>query len=258
MTVKYAYGTHAGLRREINEDRVGIFKVADVFTVALLLDGMGGVNGGRIASSTAYDVMATELELRLSFLLCDTEPIRLKNIGGVLLSACKVVNSAVREKARTDRSLHGMGTTMLAAVCYGAHCCILNVGDSRGYYLADGQVAQITKDQSYLQYLLDRDEIDPKQAENFAEKNVIMSAIGTEETVSADLYYLSFQEDKEEYLLLSSDGLHDMVSEEEIGKIVFQNEYTLGEKIEKLIDGANSSGGEDNISAALLCVRKVG
>ena len=132
------------------------------------------------------------------------------------------------------------------------------MGDSRGYYLADGQVAQITKDQSYLQYLLDRDEIDPKQVENFAEKNVIMSAIGTEETVSADLYYLTFQEDKEEYLLLSSDGLHEMVSEEEIAKIVFQKEYTLGEKIEKLIDGANSSGGEDNISAALLCVRKVG
>ena len=140
MTVKYAYGTHEGLRRKVNEDCVGVFNVADVFTVALLLDGMGGVNGGRIASSTAYEVMATELELRLSFLLCDAQPIRQKSVGEVLLSACEAVNVAVREKARNDRSLQGMGTTMVAAVSYGAHCCILNVGDSRGYYFADGQI----------------------------------------------------------------------------------------------------------------------
>jgi serine/threonine protein phosphatase PrpC len=93
--VKYAYGSDTGLCREMNEDCVGIFKIANTFTVALLLDGMGGANGGQIASLTAYEAMMTELELRLSFLLCSGEPIQQKTIGNELKQACEAVNSIV-------------------------------------------------------------------------------------------------------------------------------------------------------------------
>ena len=256
--MEYAYGTDAGLCREINEDSVGVFNVGGVFTVALLLDGMGGANGGRIASSLALETMTTELELRLSFLLCTKDKILRKEVGEILAQACEAVNRTVWERADQNSELHGMGTTLVAAVLFGEHCCILNVGDSRGYYVSDGQISQITKDQSYLQYLLDREILTEAQADHFSEKNVIMSAVGTERTVRSDLYYLNFQGNDEEYLLLTSDGLHDMLGGDAIGKIVSQRDCTLKEKVRKLIDSANMAGGEDNISAILLRLRKAG
>ena len=256
--MEYAYGTDAGLCREVNEDRIGVFSVGDAFTVALLLDGMGGANGGRIASTTAYETMATELELRLSLLLCTEDSIHPKTVGRIMSQACEEVNRTVWEMARGNRELRGMGTTLVAAVFFADRCCILNVGDSRGYYCSDGQISQVTKDQSYLQYLLDRDLLSESQADHFAEKNVIMAAIGTEETVRTDLYYLSFQGTGDEYVLLTSDGLHDMVSEDTIGRIVTKNDCTLKEKVRRLIDTANLAGGEDNISVILLRWRKVG
>ena len=256
--MKYAYGSDTGLCREMNEDCVGIFKIANTFTVALLLDGMGGANGGQIASSTAYEAMMTELELRLSFLLCSGEPIQQKTIGNELKQACEAVNSIIWHKAKHASDLHGMGTTMVAAVCYGDRCCILNVGDSRCYYVSDGQISQITKDQSYFQYLMDKDALSDDQIENFTEKNIIMSAVGTEETVSSDLYYLKFQGSSDEYLLLSSDGLHDMISDEQIKHIVSESKYSLKDKVEKLIENANLAGGDDNISVAILCTGKAG
>lgn len=256
--MEYAYGTDTGMCREVNEDSVGVFDIGGVFTVALLLDGMGGANGGRIASSTAFETMATELELRLSFLLCTEECVHQKTVGQILKLACDEVNDVVWKKATNDPLLRGMGTTLVAAILFGNHCCILNVGDSRGYYISDGQISQITKDQSYLQYLLDKDVLSEAQAENFAEKNIIMSAIGTEKNVRADLYYLSTQGSDGEYLLLSSDGLHDMLSDEAIGNIVSQKDRSLKEKVEKLIDSANVAGGEDNISVILFRLRKVG
>ena len=255
--MEYAYGSDAGLYREINEDRVGVFQMGDVFTVAMLLDGMGGTQGGRIASEVAYQTMVTELELRLSFLLCESDDPSQKAVGQILKDSADAANAAVRARAEKDASLAGMGTTLVAAVLYKDRCCILNVGDSRGYYVSDGQICQITKDQSYLQYLLDHDRLKEKDIDSFAEKNVIMSAVGTEEKVKSDLYYLSFQQMGEEYLLLTSDGLHDLLSENDICRIVSER-ITLKEKIVKLITCANDAGGEDNISAVLVRNRKVG
>ena len=192
--MKYAYGSDAGRVRECNEDRVGVFTVADTFTVALLLDGMGGTRGGMIASGLAFDTMVIELELRLSLLLCEEGVVTDLAVAEVLRSACAQANEVVWQKASEDPALSGMGTTLVAAVFYDDRCCILNVGDSRGYYLADRQITQITKDQSYLQYLLDHDKISQEQVADFGERNVIMSAVGTEKEVKSDLYFLTFQQ----------------------------------------------------------------
>ena len=97
--MEYAYGTDAGLCREINEDKVHVFRVGGVFTVALLLDGMGGANGGRVASATACELMTTELELRLSFLLCTDDCVYKKSVEQILRSACDEVNYKVWKKA---------------------------------------------------------------------------------------------------------------------------------------------------------------
>ena len=255
--MEYAYGSHPGLCREVNEDRVGVFSLDGVFTVALLLDGMGGTNGGKIASHTAYDTMMTELELRLSFLLLDESIISNSRIGKILADSAQVANHAVYDLAVNDPSLRGMGTTLVAAVFYQNHCCIYNVGDSRGYYISDGQITQITKDQSYLQYLLDADRISENEAESFSERNVIMSAVGTEREVKGDLYYLNFTCEEDEYILLCSDGLHDAVSDTAICRWVSDTE-SLRKKIEMLIGAANDAGGKDNVSVALLCHKKVG
>ena len=249
--MEYAYASDAGLYRKTNEDRVGIFTVEDVFTVALLLDGMGGVNGGKVASHTAYDVMASELELHLSFLLCKEGGVTHRDVGRALTLAAEQANRAVYEKGRQDEALQGMGTTLVAAVFYAGHCCILNVGDSRAYYFTDRQMTQVTKDQSYLQYLLDHDRISPEQAEDFEEKNVIMSAVGTETELKSDLYYLNFQGASEEFVLLSSDGLHDYVQADAICRTVYKKRSCKA-AVEKLIDLAMDRGGEDNISAVLV------
>ncbi len=255
--MEYAYGSHPGLCREVNEDRTGVFSLDGVFTVALLLDGMGGANGGKTASHTAYDIMATEIELRLSFLLLEDRQFTEKEIAEVLTSSADIANRAIYDMARADLSLHGMGTTLIAAVFYENHCCIYNVGDSRGYYIADTQITQITKDQSYLQYLLDNDRISEKEAENFAERNVIMSALGTEKTAKGDLYYLTFTCEDDEYVLLSSDGLHDAVNDTDICRIVSEKS-AMRDSVCKLIEAANEAGGKDNISAVLLRHKKVG
>ncbi len=249
--MEYAFLSDAGLYRMTNEDRAGVFTVSDVFTVALLLDGMGGVSGGMVASRMAYDTMATELELRLSFLLCEEGGITHRAVGDVLRAAASEANKAVYEHARQNAELRGMGTTLVVAVFYGKHCCILNVGDSRAYYFAEGQMTQVTKDQSYLQYLLDHDKISEKDVGDFKEKNVIMSAVGTEYELKSDLYYLSFTDAGTEQILLCSDGLHDYVSEETIRRTV-NKRRSLDVIVSKLIDAAYDGGGEDNISAVLV------
>lgn len=249
--MEYAFDSDAGLYRKTNEDCVGVFTVSDVFTVALLLDGMGGVNGGMVASRMAYDTMATELELRLSFLLCEEGGITHRAVGDVMRQAAAAANKAVYDHARKNVELRGMGTTLVAAVFYGKHCCILNVGDSRAYYFADRQMTQVTKDQSYLQYLLDHDKISENDVSDFKEKNVIMSAVGTEYELKSDLYYLTFQGTSSELLLLCSDGLHDYVSEDVICRTV-NKKRSLEAIVSKLIDAAYDGGGEDNISTVLV------
>ena len=249
--MQYAYATDTGNYREENEDTVAVFKVDDIFTVALLLDGMGGAKGGKIASGTACRAIMTELELSLSLLLLESEHPTKIRVAEVLKSAVATANQAVWEAAEKDSLLKGMGTTLVAVVLYHNNCCIANVGDSRAYYGCEGDLTQITKDQSYLQYLLDNDKIDPGQVADFEEKNIIMSAVGTEQQVNADLYYLTFTAEDDEYVLLSSDGLHDYVSEKEIKDILFSS-YTLSEKVKMLMDTANNKGGEDNISAVLI------
>lgn len=249
--MKYAYASDVGNYREENEDTVAVFKVDDIFTVALLLDGMGGARGGKIASETACRAMTTELELSLSLLLLESEIPSKKRVGEVLRSAVEAANRSVWTLAQKDASLKGMGTTLVAAVFYQNNCCVANVGDSRAYYGLEGQLTQITKDQSYLQYLLDNEKIDPAEADSFEEKNIIMSAVGTAREVNCDLYFLTFADMDAEYVLITSDGLHDYVSEGEIEDILFSNDK-LSEKVKKLIATANEKGGEDNISAVLV------
>lgn len=255
--MEYAYGSHPGLCREVNEDCVGVSTLDGVFTVALLLDGMGGANGGKIASKTAYDTMMTELELRLSFLLLSGDRISPAEVGKVIEESVNAANKAVFNLAASDPALYGMGTTLVAAVFFENSCCICNIGDSRAYYIADKQITQVTKDQSYLQYLLDAEKIDEKDAENFSERNIIMKAVGTEREVKGDLYYLTFTCEDDEYVLLSSDGLHDAINDLEICDKVLSTS-AMRRKIEVLIGAANDAGGKDNVSVVLLRRKKVG
>ena len=251
--MEYACASDAGLYRKTNEDCVGIFTVSGVFTVALLLDGMGGVNGGKIASNTAYNTMETELELGLSFLLCTEGGVTHRAVADVVSMAAKAANRAIYEYARKQPDLRGMGTTLVAAVFYGNHCCILNVGDSRAYYFAENQITQLTKDQSYLQYLLDNEKITEEASHSFKGKNVILSAVGTEDELNFDLYHLTFTGKDKEYVLLSSDGLHGCVAEKAICRAVYKKK-TPKAIVSKLIDLAMDAGGEDNISAVLVSI----
>ena len=126
--MKYAYLTDTGIKREVNEDNVCVFTVGNIFTVALLLDGMGGMNGGKIASQTAMQVMQSELELGLMLLLTDMDNLNRNVVKEIMKRAALCANEVVYRKSQSNASLSGMGTTLVAAVFYGRNCCILNVG----------------------------------------------------------------------------------------------------------------------------------
>jgi protein phosphatase len=144
-----------------------------------------------------------------------------------------------------------MATTIVAALWMGSCVYILNVGDSRAYIVASKQITQLTKDHSYVQELIDSGMISPEQADDHIHKNIITRSVGTKEKVTPDLFKVSLSDLSSYCLLLCTDGLTNLVSDEEIQKIL-SGAGSLRGKTDKLIGLANDRGGFDNITVLLL------
>ncbi|MDO4475668.1 MAG: Stp1/IreP family PP2C-type Ser/Thr phosphatase [Lachnospiraceae bacterium] len=233
--------TDVGRKRSLNEDFVyasqqSVGPLKNLFIVA---DGMGGHNAGEIASRLAVESMVDHIESA-----AEGSPIR------ILDSAVLAANQAVAEKAGSDKSFAGMGTTLVACTLEEDCLYLLNVGDSRLYIVGE-QIQQITRDHSLVEEMVRRGELARSQAQNHPEKNVITRAIGARSTVRADLFDVTVQEG--EIVLLCSDGLTNMVEDEQILEIL-QSEPELETAGRKLIEAANLNGGADNISVILIRV----
>ena len=231
--------TDIGKKRKLNQDYVyscetRIGNLPNVFIVA---DGMGGQNAGEYASKVAVDTMVEEIAH------CALQsPVR------ILRQAISRANTRLRELAAKDVHLFGMGTTVVASTVVGRHLLVANVGDSRLYIISD-RIRQITKDHSLVEEMVRMGGIDETTASHHAEKNLITRAVGADDEVNVDFFAVELeQQDK---ILMCSDGLTNMLEDEEIRMIV-NGQRDVVEMAQKLVDAANDQGGRDNIAVILI------
>lgn len=232
--------TDIGQKRKMNQDYIfasdaPVGNLPNLFVVA---DGMGGHNAGDYASSHAVLTMVDEVRR--------DEGI---NVVRVLRHAIESANTRIVEDARSDESLFGMGTTLVAAAVVGEFAYVANVGDSRLYLINDG-IRQVTRDHSLVEEMIRMGEIRPEEARTHPDKNIITRAIGAEDTVDIDFFEVELKQG--DTLLMCSDGLSNMVEDERIGELVRASGGDLAQKGEALVREANQNGGKDNIAIILV------
>ena len=249
------YGlTDRGVVREANEDSIGISRTKNGIKKAVECDGMGGAAGGRIASEIAEETFMS------SMLSCTDEMEQLKfdskKVKALIGEAASKANAAVLAKAREDLSLFGMGCTLNAIVYIEPQNRLyyVNVGDSRLYMITKKEIKQLTKDHSYVQMLVDNNEITPEEAENHPQKNLITKALGIKDDIEPDVSDKKLAPKSESHFLLCSDGLHGLIKREVLKEVAL-SDTSIHEKIFSYIRLANEAGGTDNISAILLSIK---
>jgi PPM family protein phosphatase len=225
----YAVASDTGRRRRRNEDNYVV--APPLFAVA---DGMGGAQAGEVASQLA----ASALEAGDSDGLDGT-----KRIDALIQEA----NRRIYDRATTDPSASGMGTTMTVALVEGMTVAIGHVGDSRAYLVRGEQMEQLTEDHSLVNELLKSGKLSEEEAHAHPQRSVITRAVGTDPDVDVDGFTIEAEDG--DVFLICSDGLSDMVEDEEILELVHANRDDLNKAVKALVSAANRVGGEDNITA---------
>ena len=234
----YAGASDTGRKRRRNEDSYVI--APPIFAVA---DGMGGAQAGEIASRLA----AAALE--------DTDP-GAKSGAERVTSLIQEANRRVHQRAIADPTTSGMGTTMTVALVEGTKVTFGHVGDSRAYRYRDGAIEQITEDHSLVNELLKSGKLSPEEADTHPQRSVITRAVGTDPDVDVD----SFTIDAEvgDVFLICSDGLTDMVGDEDIRSVLEKFHNDLDRATKSLVSAANRGGGEDNITVVAFAISEDG
>lgn len=255
--VRVFSSTDPGIVRPDNEDSVFVMHgrmrffptvesaitvdVASSVLVIAVSDGMGGVNAGEIASALSVEALGEHMGER-----------------GVQGSAAEVLRSGfehahecVRNAAAGRPERSGMGTTLVAALIESAHATIALVGDSRAYVLRLGRLSRLTRDQTFVQALVDCGQLSPDQAESFPHKSVILQSIGHSETIDPAILELPLR--RGDRLLLCSDGLTNELTDLQIEAILAAGDDPT-ETCASLISAANARGGRDNVSVAVAFI----
>ena len=230
--------TDIGRRRTSNQDFVYASDqpVGSLANLLIVADGMGGHKAGDFASRYTVETMVDHIEKSE-----EDRPIPL------LSAAIHQANDFVIEKARSDKSMEGMGTTVVAATQKDGYLYVANVGDSR-LYLIDQEIEQITTDHSLVEEMIRVGELQRKDARSHPDRNIITRAVGIHAPVKIDFFDVKLE--KGDRILLCSDGLTNMVEDEDILHIVKKCE-SLEEAGQRLVNEANKNGGKDNISVVL-------
>lgn len=231
--------TDIGMHRKMNQDDCFISEepVGNLPNLFIVADGMGGHNAGEYASRHTVETMVESA--RHAF---RTHPEE------ILKDAIEEANGELLREAIRNSSMWGMGTTVVAAVITGNHLCAANVGDSR-LYVVNEKMRQVTMDHSYVEELVRRGEIDREAARNHPDKNIITRAVGVTREIEIDF----FEERLEpgDRVLLCSDGLTNMIEEEEMHEIMREQQEAAGAAL-KLMEAANRNGGKDNITVIVI------
>lgn len=241
--------TDKGRTRSSNQDGFAAVEFSSDTAFFLVCDGMGGANGGEEASRVAIEAAMKSVSEDVNAVLADENIDKRKYMPKILTYAAEGANLAVYDRATEEPSFTGMGTTFVGAIISGDTMYVVNVGDSRLYLITEDEVKQVTRDHSYVQYLVDMGVMTSEQAETSSKKNIITKAVGTSDQVNPDTFTVSLE--GVSYVLLCSDGLTNMVSKAEILSIVSE-ESDIAVKTEALVARANENGGKDNITAVLV------
>ena len=238
--MKFYAITDIGRKRELNEDYSytsgqPIGALPNLFIVA---DGMGGHKAGDYASMHTVD----------RFVEVIRELGEEHGVQDAINEAVTAANAYIYQRSRENSNLSGMGTTLVLASCIGNEAIVANIGDSR-LYLVNDAMTQITRDHSLVEEMVTLGGIDREMARNHPDKNIITRAVGVKEKVAADFFEVDLT--KGDKLLLCSDGLTNMLRDEEIYQII-QDNKELEQAAKALVDAANENGGRDNIAVFLV------
>lgn len=236
-------GKHSdiGNARQMNEDFIDFFYNKENILLALLSDGMGGHKGGEVASEMAVAQLGHRFE--------NSHAKTILELKESLEEFIKEINMLIYKKSLQYPDLEGMGTTLVGAAFIEEVLIIFNVGDSRAYLLEEEGLELVTSDHSFVNTLLQDGKISKKEAEQHPKRNVLISALGTDNTLIIDFYKRNFY--SESVLLLSSDGLHGVLSEEVLEEILSQK-ISAQEKADLLVEEALQAKSTDNISACVV------
>lgn len=234
--------TDVGKMREMNQDNYYISGNQDKFKLYIVADGMGGYKGGEVASAIA--IASAKSYIENNFDKIEHDKI---NIQKLVRSAIEYANMIVYEKSKENEALTGMGTTLEICLVYSNRVYIGHVGDSRIYRIRKNFIRKITTDHSYVETLVKDGTITREEAVTHPKKNMLMKAIGCSSYVEPDIMVKGFE--KEDILVMTSDGLTNMVTDEEIYNIVKENVTTA---TKKLVEKANEHGGYDNITVVVI------
>jgi serine/threonine protein phosphatase PrpC len=207
-------------------------------------DGMGGAAAGEIASQLAVDILYERMVDGLE----DLPALTRDDLARRLVRAIESAGLRIFQEAKVDRTRRGMGTTVTAAALVDGYLFFAQVGDSRGYLLRQGQLVQLTRDQSLVNQLIEAGQLTEEEAETFEHNNIILQALGTADTVQVDLTYCELQ--RGDVLMLCSDGLSGMVRFDEIREVM-RSTSEPAETCKVLIERANQAGGHDNITVVV-------
>ena len=231
-----------GKVREINEDAFYISNSLDEIQLYMLADGMGGYNGGEIASKLAIQSAKNYIENNFKEIEKDKDSI-IQLIG----SSIEYANMVVYEKSKENKELSGMGTTLEVCLIYNNRAFIGHVGDSRIYRIRKDFMRKLTQDHSYVQKLVKDGTITQEEAAHHPQKNMLMKALGCNAFVEPDVMVKGFL--KDDILIMNSDGLTNLVSQEEIFKEAKKN---IEQATKNLVQMANDNGGYDNITVIII------
>ncbi len=231
-----------GKIREMNQDYYYISTSLDEIQLYILADGMGGYNGGEIASSLAVKTAKKYIENNFKQIEKDKD-----SIIQLLASSMEYANMVVYEKSKENTELQGMGTTLEICLIYNNKVYIGHIGDSRIYRIRNVFIRKLTQDHSYVQKLVKEGTITKEQAEHHPQKNMLMKALGCNVFVEPDVMVKGFL--KDDILIMCSDGLTNLVDQETIYKMANEN---IERAPKKLVELANERGGYDNTTVIVI------
>jgi len=232
--------TSVGIVRKANQD---YYYVSEDGILNILADGMGGYKGGEIASKLATLSVVDYIEENFD----KNKKYEKEEILEIIKKAMEYANSEVYHKAKGTEELEQMGTTLEVCLIYNNRAFIGHIGDSRVYRIRKGIIRKLTKDHSYVQTLVEDGTITKEEAEHHPKKNMLVKALGCEVPVDVDVMVKGFL--KDDIILICSDGLTNMVSEEEIFNTINKD---IENATQNLIEKANNNGGLDNITLIIL------
>jgi PPM family protein phosphatase len=240
--IRTAFASSIGRIRESNQDFVQVYKNKNGVTMATVCDGMGGHQGGDVASTMAVSHLGHNFSMT-DFTDCESAHKWLE----VQLS---VENETILKTADRFPDLNGMGTTIVLAIVFAQDALIAHLGDSRAYEYTEGKFIQLVEDHSLVNELIKMGQITKQQAQNHPQKNIITQSLGVSSTIDPEFRQIELKDN--DLILLCTDGLTNSLSDPQIQQILATRDLSLKQRCHKLINEANRLGGGDNITVCLI------